>query len=139
TSLNMSAEDFLSRCKTIHDSLKEIKTGSLKAFLIEAGVQKNALKELGNLKLLQGIQNILSSLIENRETISSWKDAASQINWKQENPSLSALFINNDIRQVDAHIKINEEIKALERLGFDSAQLYDGYGKALDFMFDKII
>ena len=135
----MSAVDFLDRCKTIHECLKKIQINPLKQLLIEAGIEIKNLKDLGNLKLLQGIQNISNSLIQDQKSIPAWKTSANQTDWEQQNTSLSALFINNDIRQADAHVKINEEIESLKKLGFDSAQLRTGYGKALDFIFDKII
>lgn len=138
-SLNMSAVEFLSRCKTIHECLQQIKTGLLKGFLIKAGVEEKELKEPGSLKLLQGIQNISDFLVKNNEPVSSWRDSKNQFDWKQRNSSLSALFINNDLRQADSHEKNHKTIKALEIIGFDSAQNANGYGKALDFIFDEII
>lgn len=59
-----------------------------------------------------------------------------------QNTSVSALFINNDLRQINSHEKnqkIGESVKLLEKLGFDSALVNSGYGHAFDFIFDKVI
>lgn len=139
SSLNMSAEDFLSRCKIIHEFLQEIKSDLLKKFLIIAGSKENNLKNLKNFKLLERIKNILDYLIKNHESISAWKDSILEFDWEKSNSSISALFVNRDLRLIDSHEIGSEVSTVLKRLGFDSAQLARGHGKALDFIFDEII
>jgi len=137
----MTEADFLNRCKTLHECLNKIKSSHLRKFLIKAGANKEDVKfkNLGNLKLLERIKNILDFLIENAEPITSWEGSVEQSNWEKINSSLAALFINNDLRQADAHEKIGQCVIALENLGLDSSQLSDGYGSALDFVFDEVI
>lgn len=137
--LKMYEQDFLSRCKTLHEILSDIKTGYLKQILIECGCKKEKIKEFGSLKLLQVLVNILEVLNKNHESIDALKNAANFIDWEVRNSKLSSLFINNDLRQVDAHEKVGQAIEALERLGFDTQKINDGYGLALDFIIDRVI
>ncbi len=60
--------------------------------------------------------------------------------WEDENQTLAALFINNDLRIVDAHeTKRGDVLLNLQKLGFDTARINSGYGYALDFVMNKVI
>ncbi|MCX7124159.1 MAG: hypothetical protein NTU49_00105, partial [Gammaproteobacteria bacterium] len=137
--IQISEEGFLSKCKTLVECLNKIKTGPLKTLLVLSGIDPRDLKQFRNFKLLGCIKNILDYLLEEQEDPASWIEAASLCEWQEQNESLSALFIANDLRQADAHEKIGGCIIALEKLGFDSAKLNSGYGYALDFVYDKVI
>lgn len=59
--------------------------------------------------------------------------------WGNSNSNLAPLFLNNDLRIADAHDAIEKCILTLQKLGFDTANLSSGYGKALDFVMDGVI
>jgi len=43
------------------------------------------------------------------------------------------------LRIADAHDAVDACLATLQRLGFDTANVNDGYGKALDFVMDGVI
>ena len=137
--LKMYEQDFLSRCKTLHEVISNIKTSYLKKILIECGCDKSKIGKLGSLKLLQILVNILESLNNNHENIYALKNSAEYTDWSARNSNLAALFINNDLRQSYAHEKIGKTVEILEQIGFDSKKVNNGYGAALDFIFDEVI
>lgn len=51
---------------------------------------------------------------------------------------LAPLFVNNDLRIADAH-DAGETLSNLESLGFDIPFVNEGYGRALDHVFDGVI
>ncbi|MCO8093445.1 hypothetical protein [Acinetobacter lwoffii] len=55
------------------------------------------------------------------------------------NFKMAPLFINNDLRNAEAHESVGEALELLRRLGFDPSSVSSGYGKALDFLLDKVI
>lgn len=65
--LGIDEQSFLSRCKTLHEILGRIKTGSLKKILKICNCPTKEINQCGSLKLLQSILNILSQLNENKE------------------------------------------------------------------------
>jgi len=141
---NAKEADFLSRCNTLHECIQKTKTGFLKKLLSKSGidVENKKVKKLGCIHLLQIIKNLLDYLLENSENESAWEGASNYCDYGRKNYSISALFINNDLRQFCAHKKSSKSgisIKLLEDLGFDSALVSGGYGHAFDFIFDKVI
>ena len=52
--------------------------------------------------------------------------------------AMAPLFVNNDLRNADAHAITQTVQTCLTSLDFDVALLNDGYGLATDFMFDQI-
>ena len=54
------------------------------------------------------------------------------------NAALAAHFVNNDLRIADAH-DAGGVLEGLEALGFDTAAVNQGYGRALDHVFDGVI
>lgn len=137
--LDMSKQDFLSRCKTLSEILGKIKPGPLKKILMVGGCTQKELKNLKGLKLLQALMNIATELIDSYEDVSTFEECATAINWKQRNKTLAPLFITYDLRVADAHENVHGCIEALEAIGFDHANLRDGYGLCLDFVFDRVI
>lgn len=137
--LDMYEQDFLSRCKTLHEIIGRFKPGSLKKLMIPMGCTNKELSQLRGLKLIQGISNILKKLNTDFEGASSLVNSAQEIDWKKTNEDMAFFFINNDLRIADAHENIGESIGALEKLGFDSRTIVDGYGTALDYLLDGVI
>jgi len=52
---------------------------------------------------------------------------------------MAPLFLNNDLRIADAHETLGDALQVLQAMGFDVASLNQGYGHALDFVFDAVI
>jgi hypothetical protein len=94
---------------------------------------------LQTLKLLQGILNLTGFINEQNEEQSALRHANELANYNSSNHTLAALFINNDLRNAEAHEAVNKSIEHLASLGFDSATLASGYSHALDFIFDQVI
>ncbi|MBH3270017.1 hypothetical protein I5N37_01415 [Serratia marcescens] len=138
-SSDMQEQDFLARCKTINEIINKIRIGSLKKLSIAMGVNAKDVERLQTLRLLQGILNLTESIIEQNEEPSALKHANEFTNFNSRNLKLAALFINNDLRNSEAHEAVGKSIEHLAKLGFDSATLASGYSRALDFMFDKVI
>ena len=136
--LNMTQQLFLSRCKNIHEIIQKIPNVFLKSLLRHAGCPGAEIKGLGSLKLLQSLLNILESLNTEHETIDCFKSDNAPMNWSEQNNTLAPLFLNNELRIADAHDAIKKCIDALQGLGFDTASLSVGYGRALDFVLDEI-
>lgn len=138
-SSDMQEQDFLARCKTINEIINKIKIGSLKKLSIAMGVNPKDVERLQALKLLQGILNFADAILEQNEEQSALKHANELTKFNSPNLKLAALFINNDLRNAEAHEAVNKSMEHLANLGFDSATLASGYSHALDFIFDKII
>lgn len=138
-SSDMQEQDFLARCKTINEIINKIKIGSLKKLSIAMGVNSKDVDRLQALKLLQGILNFADAILEQNEEQSALRHANELTKFNSPNLKLAALFINNDLRNAEAHEAVNKSMEHLANLGFDSATLASGYSHALDFIFDKII
>lgn len=49
------------------------------------------------------------------------------------------LFLNNDLRIADAHETMGRCLGTLQDLGFDTANINKGYGRAFNFVIDNVI
>ena len=103
--LDMSQDDFLSRCKTVNELFNQIPIGPLKKIALSSGINSDDIKNFRSIKLLHGIKNILDYLFSNHLKISDFKDYPEELKWTEENPSTLGLFVLNDLRQIDAHDK----------------------------------
>lgn len=137
--LDMTQQMFLSRCKSMHELLQKIPNGYLRSLLVKAGSPRPKVKDLGNLKLIQSLLNILESLNSQLESIYDLSSENAREGWNASNAKLAPLFLNNDLRIADAHDAMEMCITSLQKLGFDTANLSIGYGKALDFVMDGVI
>lgn len=135
----MYEQDFLSRCKTINEILMRLKPGSIKSLLAKMGVDRKQINDFKTLKLLQVLLNLMETLDNDHESKETLIGYSIDFNVLESNPKMAPLFINNDLRNAEAHESVGEALEHLKKLGFDSSSVQDGYGKALDFMFDKII
>jgi len=139
TPLDMYQQDFLSRCKTLNEIIVRLKVGTLKRVLRALGARKDEVANLKGLKVLQAILNILEYLNEQLEDKDALAGSANMVEWKNENPTIAPLFVNNDLRNSESHESIEDAINFLERIGFDTSTVNSGYGKALDFLLDGVI
>jgi hypothetical protein len=137
--LDMSQQAFLSKCKSVHEVWQRIPDGVLKTMLEKAGCPRASVKQLGTLKLLQGILNIVSHLNSNEDTSDAFQNDTEPEGWGNRNTSMAPLFLNNDLRIADAHETIEGSLQTLQNLGFDTANVNQGYGRALDFVMDGVI
>ncbi len=138
-SLDMGKQQFLSRCKALHELWQVIPAGDLKRLIIAAGVPAGAIENFRSLKLLQILQNVLERLDRDQEDAHAFPRENEPEGWAEKNRSLAPLFVLNDLRVAEAHTLDRNDLPKLEALGFDRAALRAGYGTALDFVFDSAI
>jgi hypothetical protein len=136
--LLMTEQAFLSRCKSIHELWQRIPNGFLRKVIESAGHDPKAIKGLGSLKLIQALSNILERLNSDGEQVGAFGSNPQSDDITIRNESIAALFVNNDLRIADAH-NAGGILAGLEALGFDIAQVNNGYGRALDYVFDRVI
>jgi hypothetical protein len=136
--LNMTEQAFLSRCKSIHEIWQKIPNAYLRDLLVHAGHTRAAIKGLGSLKLLQALANVFERLNRDGESLDAFGAGVDPDDLAHRNALLAPLFVNNDLRIADAH-DAGDTLSHLEKLGFDIASVNQGYGKALDHVFDGVI
>lgn len=136
--LDMTQQDFLARCKSLHEIWQKLPDGFLRQILIAVGVPRKSINTLGNLKLLQCLLNILTRFDENLESPDALKSIDEPEGWNVNNSQIAMLFVTYDLRIADAHEAVRK-IDRLQDLKFDTATLHQGHGRALDFVFDGVI
>ncbi|RXZ64246.1 hypothetical protein [Pelagerythrobacter rhizovicinus] len=136
--LEMTEQAFLSRCKSIHEIWQKIPNAFLRNLLVRAGHTRADIKDLGSLKLLQALTNVLERLNGDGEDLDSFGAGTDPDDLTRRNAALAPLFINNELRIGDAH-NAGETLAQLESLSFDIASVNQGFGKALDHVFDGVI
>lgn len=135
----MSQQSFLARCKSLHEIWQCVSNGYLKSLLGKAGCPKPAINNFASLKPLQTLLNIVEKLNDNEESIDAFCTNVEPEGWKNRNAAMPPLFLNNDLRIADAHESIAACLETLQDLGFDTANVNEGYGKALDFVMDGVV
>ena len=136
--LDMTEQAFLSRCKSVHELWQKIPNAYLRGLLVSAGHTHAGLEKFASLKLLEALTNVIERLNHNGENLDAFGAGADPDDLKTRNTALAALFVNNDLRIADAH-HAGESLVLLEGLGFDIAAINQGYGRALDYVFDGVI
>ncbi len=139
TPLDMTQQMFLARCKSLHEVWQRIPNGYLKSLLERAGCLRADVKDLGSLKLLQALLNIVERLNTHEEASDAFASNQQPEGWSERNEAMALLFLNNDLRIADAHEAMKECLATQQQLGFDTANVNVGYGKALDFVMDGVI
>lgn len=137
--LDMPQQTFLSRCKSLHEVWQGVPNGYLKSLLAHAGCPRVAVKDLASLKLMQALLTIVEKLNVHEEASDAFSSVAEPEGWRASNAAMAALFLNNDLRIADAHDAMGECLATLQLLGFDTANVNAGYGRALDFVMDGVI
>jgi hypothetical protein len=136
--LSMTEQAFLTRCKSLYEIWQRIPNSFLRQIVRKAGHSTNDVKGLGSLKLLQALSNIAERLNTEGDDVDSFDSDPEIGDLTERNPALAPLFINNELRIADAH-DAGGVLAALESIGFDVAALNEGYGRALDTIFDEVI
>ena len=137
--LSMSEQDFLGRCKSLHEVWQKVPNGFLRRILEAAGCPKREVADLASAKLLQALLNVAEQLDAHDEAMSAFISADAPDGWKIRNEKLAALFVAHDLRIADAHDTFAKALPRLQDLGFDTASLQQGFGRALDFVMDEMI
>ncbi|BFM41184.1 hypothetical protein [Synechocystis sp. LKSZ1] len=117
--LDMSQQDFLARCKSLHEIWQKFPNGYLKRLLEKAGCPRVAIKELGSIKLLQALTNIIQQLNRHEEPIDTFSSTSEHEGWSDRNDAMAFLFLNNDLRIADAHESFSKCLQTLQNMGFD--------------------
>lgn len=136
---DMSQQMFLARCKSLHEVWQRVPNGYLKSLLEGAGCPRVAVRDLGSLKLLQALLNVIDRLNVHEEASDAFASGTEPEGWRDRNEAMAPLFLNNDLRIADAHETVEQCLATLQRLGFDTANVNAGYGRALDFVMDGVI
>ncbi len=137
--LNMTQQMFLARCKGLHEVWQSVPNGYLKSLLERAGCPRVVVKDLGSLRLLQALLNVIERLNAHEEASDAFASGRAPEGWNDRNKAMAPLFLNNDLRIADAHEAVEQCLITLLRLGFDTANVNAGYGRALDFVLDGVI
>lgn len=137
--LDMTQQMFLARCKSLHEVWQRVPNGYLKSLLECAGCPRGEVKALGSLKLLQALLNVIEKLNVHEEASDAFASGREPEGWSDSNEAMAPLFLNNDLRIADAHETVEQCLTTLQRLGFDTANVNAGYGRALDFVMDGVI
>ena len=136
--LAMTEQAFLSRCKSMHELWQRIPNGFLRTLIMSTGHAPSDIKRLGSLKLIQALSNIVERMNVEGENLEIVGSSVAPEELIAHNKALVPLFVNHDLRLCDAH-DANGVLGSLEVLGFDEAALSEGYGWALDYVFDAVI
>ena len=137
--LDMTQQAFLARCKSLHEIWQKVPDDFLKQLLKQAGCPDASVGNLGTLKLLQAILNIVVVLNANEERAVAFQNDVERLSWNTRNDEVAALFVNYDLRIADTHQAFAGALAKLQGLGFDIANVNQGYGRALDFVMDGVI
>lgn len=137
--LSMTQQAFLARCKSLHELWQKVPDGFVRQLLRKAGCPAEKVKGLASLKLLQGLLNTVEHLDSQQETVDAFVRTEEPETWANKNERMAPLFLTNDLRIADAHDAFGKELATLQTLGFDTATVSQGYGRALDFVFDGVI
>lgn len=137
--LDMTQQAFLARCKTAHEIWQYVPNGYLRSLLRSAGCPRSEVGALGSIKLLQALLNVVETLNEQEEECGAFASNTEPEGWNRRNEALAPLFINNDLRIADAHETMEHCLQSLQNIGFDTANVNGGYGRALDFVMDGVI
>jgi hypothetical protein len=137
--LSMSEQDFLGRCKSLHEIWQKIPNGFVKRILEAVGCPRGEINKLGSVKLLQALLNVAERLGAHDEDANAFNSADAPEGWSEPNERLAALFVAYDLRIADAHETFALALPRRQDLGFDTASLQQGYGRAIDFVMDKVI
>lgn len=135
----MSEQDFLSRSKTLNEIIGRFKPVPIRKVLLAMGADVKATNSIKGLRLLQALFNILDLHNEQSESNEILNIAAKDVNITARNDQMAPLFINNDLRNNEAHESFGKSLELLEGLGFDTSFISEGYGSALDFLLDGVL
>lgn len=136
--ISMTEQAFLSRCKSLHELWQRIPNRTIRAIILHAVDSTSEVPKWGSVKLLQALSNIAERLNAEGESLDGLGRSVAQEEMAARNDAFAALFVNYELRNADAH-DTGDVLRHLTDLGFDGAALNEGYGRALDHVFDGVI
>jgi hypothetical protein len=141
--MHMPRAEFLGRCTVLFKLIENIKPAPLRAVLIHLGMRKEAIRDFGSIKLLATLIQLAKiaersglSLVSEFEQVNAQWDARVKL------PVLSPLFALNSLRTGDVHsnsastpARVSD---ALTTFATDQSECVNGWGKALDRVYDLL-
>ncbi len=135
--------DFVGRSKELFKLVENIQPASLRQLLTHLGMKKEHLKDFRSLKLLATLCQLARiaehnglHLVSDFEQIFSQWDSSTTLN------EFQPLFALNSLRNAEAHtssISTQEQVrKALDVFAIDETECRNGWGKALDKVYDTL-
>lgn len=147
--LTLSFTDFLSRCKDLFEIFKALQKSHLLQVLVKLGLDKNQkvgpdkqpITKFESLKLAATVCQLAHLCIDSG--ISLVGDSGLIIaEWDTEAKldEFNPLFALNGLRIAAAHNVLDDKVEdALEVFGIDKATCHNGWGLALDKVYDEVI
>lgn len=143
-SLEMNKEEFLSRCKDIYKAtFEQLEEKTLRQILSVLGVDKTLLGEYKSLKLTSILAQLcIRSKERGLNIISNSRLLINEIDLNVQLKVVTPLFALYELRQFDSHFTGSSFSKkfqlTIEELGIDREETKQGWGKALDKVYDTI-
>jgi len=114
---DMTEQSFLVRCKLINEALQPIPNKSLKVLLGAMNADSKIYKEFQLIKLIQGLFSVALDANQKGEDISGLHIAGKGVDISERQSALAPLFINNELRNCDAHADPGKVISLLTNWG----------------------
>jgi hypothetical protein len=147
--LSLSFQDFLSRCKDLFEIIGGLKKSPFLQTVVELGLKKDQkvgsgkepLGKFESLKLAATLCQLAQicidsgyNLIDDRAlVVEEWNSEAKL-------PEFAPLFALNGLRIASAHNVLDEKVETnLEVFGIDPAMCHNGWGQALDRIYDQLV
>src|SRR5882724_6975206 len=139
--LAMPFSDFLARCKDLFAVLDCFRKSPLLQTVVKLGLEKQKVSSFESLKLLSTICQLAKlageqglNLIDDSPQAAAQWDATATID------ELKPLFALYGLRIASAHNLLNEDVrKALDVFDIDDGACHNGWGLALDRVYDDVI
>ncbi len=147
--LGLSFTDFLSRCKDLFEAIKGLQKPHLLQMVVKLGLNKDQkigkngepIAKLESLRLASTVGQLahiavgqgLNLLQDSPHFVDTWEPDVKLNEFR-------ALFALNGLRVAAAHNLINQQVEeALNAVGIDKATCHNGWGLALDRVYDEVI
>jgi hypothetical protein len=139
--LTLPFADFLSRCKDLFEILKDLQKSFLLQIVVKLGLDKKTVVTFESLKLTATIGQLAQlcldsgvSLVNDSTVIIPQWNAQSKLS------EFNGLFALNGLRVAAAHNVLDQKVEqALGVFGIDKAACHNGWGCALDRVYDELI
>jgi hypothetical protein len=139
--LEMSFPEFLARCKDLFNVLDCLRKSPMLQTVLKLGLEKKKVSSFESLKLLSTMCQLSKMAIEHGQTLlENSSHSAAMWDAKTIIDDLSPLFALNGLRIASAHNLLDDQVKkALDVFEIDEAACHDGWGLALDRVYDQVI
>ncbi|GIK99145.1 MAG: hypothetical protein BroJett029_33540 [Alphaproteobacteria bacterium] len=145
--VNLTQEEFLSRCMRIYQLLERLKPGPVKRIIIRLGLPPAKVKDLGNVGALRYLATICQLAMLSRENgydlISDFGAVAPLWDKDRRLDFMKPLFALTRLRNLHSHVQESEGggklEEALSVFDLNIRAMKPGWGLALDTIYDKLI